>query len=176
MRVQHDGTDALAYCNLCYQSDSPSSKEVYYYLLKLLLQPNDATKIPGLAYPADVNRLPDISTALKTLGQYPSRIDPIKTLQILPAGIPLQQLERFLHRSVQSCAADRRQLQLLRGLLYAEHLQVHEQRIEYQNQRIVITESNICHVCKKRFGNQSAFVRCPSGEIVHYSCQEKISS
>ena len=36
-------------------------------------------KNTGIGFdPTDVNRLPDISTALKTLGQYPSRIDPIK--------------------------------------------------------------------------------------------------
>nr|CAG4638944.1 EOG090X0131 [Daphnia magna]SVE82916.1 EOG090X0131 [Daphnia magna] len=148
---------AVDYCNVCYRSESSSNKEVYFYLLKLLLRPDDAVKIPGLAYPNEEpqQRQPDVERALETLDRYPSRIDPIKTLQILPASIPLLKLKRFLQRSLESFASQRRELQLLRGLLYAEHLQVHEQRIEYQNQKVVITESNICHVCKKRFGNQS---------------------
>ncbi|EFX65321.1 hypothetical protein DAPPUDRAFT_219389 [Daphnia pulex] len=167
---------AVDYCNICYQSNSPANKEVYFYLLKLLLRPDDAVKIPGLAYPTEEphQRQPDIERALETLDRFPSRLDPVKTLQILPASIPLSELKRFLQRSLESFASQRRELQLLRGLLYAEHLQVHEQRIECQNQKVVITESNICHVCKKRFGNQSAFVRCSSGEIVHFSCQEKL--
>nr|CAG4646809.1 EOG090X0131 [Megafenestra aurita]SVE92222.1 EOG090X0131 [Megafenestra aurita] len=147
---------AVDYCNICYQSDCRSNKEVYFYLLKLLLRPNDAIKIPGLLYLSEEpqQQQPDIKKAIETLDRFPSRIDPIKTLQILPACIPLHELKRFLQRSLESFASQRRELQLLRGLLYAEHLQVHEQRIEYQNQKVVITESNICHVCKKRFGNQ----------------------
>jgi len=188
---------ALDYCHSCYQSQSPSTKEVYYYLLKLLLQPDEALKIPGLAYPL-LERKSDLRTALDVLDRFPSRIDPIQTLLLLPPSTPLCQLQRFLQRSMESYASDKRELQLLRGLLYAEHLQVHEQRIEFQNQKVVVTESNICHVCKKRFGNQrsvqryifplfplisfhffivfffySAFVRYPGGDIVHFSCKEK---
>nr|CAG4642300.1 EOG090X0131 [Evadne anonyx] len=153
INILDDISAAVNYCNLCYQSQSSSSKQVYYYLLKLLLQPSEASTIPGLAYPPS-ERKSDVKTALEILDRFPARIDPIQTLQILPQGTPLCQLQRFLQRSMESCASDRRELQLLRGLLYAEHLQVHEQRIEYQNQKVVVTESNICHVCKKRFGNQ----------------------
>nr|CAG4643012.1 EOG090X0131 [Ilyocryptus agilis] len=175
INILNDMTAALQYCNSCYRSESPANKDVYFYLLKLLLQPNDAAKVPGLAYPAeDVHRRPDVEKALEIIDRFPSWMDPIRTLQILPANIPLLRLKRFLKTSIEACSSRRRELQLLRGLLYAEHLQVHEQRIEYQNQKVIITESNICHVCKKRFGNQSAFVRCASGEIVHFSCQEKI--
>lgn len=48
-------------------------------MLKLFLQPNDAAKIPGLAYPAeDTQRQPDVDQAIEVLERFPSRIDPIK--------------------------------------------------------------------------------------------------
>ena len=53
---------------------------MYFYFLKLLLRPDDAVKIPGLAYPTEElhQRKPDVERALETLDRFPSRIDPIK--------------------------------------------------------------------------------------------------
>jgi len=119
INILNDIPAAIEYCDLCYQSQSLSSKEVgfivltrkclitfrcqhrisihfelgcsssviiveqvYYYLLKLLLQPNEALAIPGLAYPL-TERKTDIKTALEVLDRFPARIDPIKVpLQI----------------------------------------------------------------------------------------------
>jgi len=40
----------------------------------------------------------------------------------------------------------------------------------HQCRRITLTETQTCHVCGKRFRNQNAFARMPSGKIVHYTC------
>ena len=54
--------------------------------MKLLLQPNDAIKIPGLKYPVeDVHQQPDIAKALEMLDSFPSRIDPVKVCFIFLA-------------------------------------------------------------------------------------------
>ena len=139
-------------------------EQVYYYLLKLLLQPDEALKIPGLAYPL-LERKSDLRTALDVLDRFPSRIDPIQvieqlniceridanesiqpfpqwygqTLLLLPPSTPLCQLQRFLQRSMESYASDKRELQLLRGLLYAEHLQVFNSIYKFQPQRTLIS-------------------------------------
>nr|CAG4640626.1 EOG090X0131 [Eulimnadia texana] len=173
VHILKDIAGALNYCERSYQPNHNSGSDVYFHLLRLLLQPWAVAQVPGLVYSQPVPNVADTDTALDLLDRYASKIDPMKVLEILPSNIPLKRLRTFLKRCVEASTAEKRKLQLLRGLLYAEHLQVHEQRIEKQNQKIIMTESNICYVCKKRFGSHSAFVRRANGEIVHYSCQEK---
>jgi hypothetical protein len=45
-------------------------------------------------------------------------------MKVLPDNVPLVRIQRFLHTSLQNMLAERRKAQMLKGLLYAEHLQV----------------------------------------------------
>ena len=65
------------------------------------------------------------------------------------------------------------QMQLLRGLMHAEHLQVQEERIEMESQKVIVDDRDVCPVCFKRFRGQTAIVRFPNGRVVHYFCQER---
>lgn len=140
---------------------------------------------------------PDLEMALELLEKHASKINPLKALEVLPDTVPIGRIKHFLEVSLQEKLNARRKIQVLRGLLYAEHLQVQEQRMHYESQSVLMTEFNICPVCKKRFGNQrsvykcyiierkcftnkfqyklffSAFARYPNGDIVHYSCQDR---
>lgn len=97
---------------------------------------------------------PDLEMGLKLLEEHASKINPLKMLTILPDMIPIGQLKHFLEVSLQNNLNNRRKTQVLKGLLYAEHLQMQEQRMHYESQSVLMTEFNICPVCKKRFGNQ----------------------
>lgn len=77
-----------------------------------------------------------------------------QALAVLPDRVPLVRIKRFLETSLQNMLNERRRSQVLKGLLYAEHLQVQELRMSYESQSILMTEFNVCPVCKKRFGNQ----------------------
>lgn len=66
-------------------------------------------------------------------------------------------------------------MQILKGLYYSENLQCKEQNLSCESKSFLITEMTLCAVCKRKFSNQSAFVRLPGGELVHISCQEKAS-
>ena len=79
----------------------------------------------------------------------------------------------FLQLALQNQLEIRRKNQVLKGLLYAKNLQTQEQRMHHESKSILVTEFSVCPVCRKKFSNQSAFVRYPDGKIVHYSCQEK---
>ncbi|KAF4521839.1 hypothetical protein B566_EDAN003713 [Ephemera danica] len=116
---------------------------------------------------------PDVEKALSILEKNASKIKPIEALKVLPDSVPLLRIRKFLHTSLQGMLAERREAQMLKGLLYAEHLQVQEQRIALQSQSLLLTELKPCPVCKKKFSNQSAFARYPNGDIVHYSCQDR---
>lgn len=82
-------------------------------------------------------------------------------------------LRTFLELALHHQLERRRKNQVLKGLLYAENLQAQEQRMHHESKSVLVTEFSVCPVCKKRFTNQSAFVRYADGKIVHYSCQEK---
>lgn len=98
--------------------------------------------------------------ALRLLEEHASKINPLKALAILPDTVPIGRIKRFLEVSLQNNLNTRRKIQVLKGLLYAEHLQVQEQRMHYESQSVLMTEFNICPVCKKRFGNQRFVLFC----------------
>lgn len=97
---------------------------------------------------------PDLEMALQLLEEHASKMNPMKVLEVLPDSVPIGRIKRFLEVSLQNNLNARRRTQVLKGLLYAEHLQVQEQRMHYESQNVLMTEFNICPVCKKRFGNQ----------------------
>ncbi|XP_034941831.1 vam6/Vps39-like protein [Chelonus insularis] len=182
VNLLNDVPKAIQYCNNVYaryegHKNEENGKcedgadEVYVTLIQQLLKPvslfgNDTSEVHRAAQP-------DLETALELLEQYASKINPLKALEVLPDNVPIGRIRYFLEASLQNQLNERRKMQVLKGLLHAEHLQVQEQRMYHESQSVLMTEFNICSVCKKRFGNQSAFARHPNGEIVHYSCQER---
>ncbi|KAH0553998.1 vam6/Vps39-like protein [Cotesia glomerata] len=182
VNLLNDVPRAIQYCKNVYaryesQKNIEGGKcqdgadEVYVTLIQQLLKPepffvSGSSEIQKTAQP-------DLETALELLEQYASKITPINALEVLPDNVPIGRIRHFLEASLHNQLSERRKTQVLKGLLQAEHLQVQEQRMHYESKSVLMTEFNICPVCKKRFGNQSAFARYPNGEIVHYSCQER---
>ncbi|XP_012264302.2 vam6/Vps39-like protein [Athalia rosae] len=187
VNLLNDVPRAIQYCNNVYakyesQKNSEKSKqqdgadEVYVTLIKQLLKPtNEGIWTTGTVTENQRIAQPDLETALELLEEHAAKINPLKALEILPDNVPISRIKHFLETSLQNNLNERRTTQVLKGLLYAEHLQVQEQRMHHESQSVLMTEFNICPVCKKRFGNQSAFARYANGDIVHYSCQERKS-
>uniref|UniRef100_A0A8D8VAN1 Vam6/Vps39-like protein n=1 Tax=Cacopsylla melanoneura TaxID=428564 RepID=A0A8D8VAN1_9HEMI len=174
--VLGDIQKAIEYCEHVHQNKLQSKEElastpVHTLLLKLLISGPD-NWLGGLAPPSEPGQ-PDLDSALDLLEGNATKIPAAGALRLLPDDVPLSRVLYYLRTALSHSLNEKRKAQVMRGLLYAEHLQSQEKRIFYESQCVIITENNICPVCKKRFGNQSAFVRYPSGEIVHYSCQEK---
>ncbi|XP_011695638.1 PREDICTED: vam6/Vps39-like protein [Wasmannia auropunctata] len=177
---------AMQYCQNVYtkyqnqdrtmekQKQTDNADEVYVLLIQQLLKPdNEGILMAGCSPEIQRTTQPDLEMALRLLEEHASKINPMKVLQVLPDSVPIGRIKHFLEVSLQNNLNARRRTQVLKGLLYAEHLQVQEQRMHYESQSVLMTEFNICPVCKKRFGNQSAFARYPNGDIVHYSCQDR---
>ncbi|KAL1456228.1 hypothetical protein WDU94_000973 [Cyamophila willieti] len=176
--VLGDIQKAIEYCDYVSQNNLQSKEElatkpVHILLFKLLISaPGDW--LGGLA-PPNESMQPDLDSALNLLEGNATKIPAAVALRILPDDVPLSRILYYMRTALSHSLNEKRKAQVMRGLLKAEYLQSEEQRIFYESQCVLITENNICPVCKKRFGNQSAFVRYPSGEIVHFSCQEKYS-
>lgn len=132
--------------------------EVYVTLIQELLKPNRDSLIDlmraGCTPQLQRTAQPDLETALELLEEHASKIMPLKALEVLPDTVPIGRIRHFLEASLQNNINEKRRMQVLKGLLYAEHLQVQEQRMHYESQSVLMTEFNICPVCKKRFGNQ----------------------
>ncbi|XP_050533096.1 vam6/Vps39-like protein isoform X2 [Daktulosphaira vitifoliae] len=165
--VLHDTDRAIEYCDKVHKLKKEDSEKIYVTLLKLLIDPPDSW-LAGLG--GVTKSAPDLEKVIELLNKNAAQIATPDVLKVLPDEIPLYRIRNFFKISLNKIISDRRLYQINRGLLYAKLLKVQQQRIFYESQNITLTEFNICKVCKKRFGNQSAFVRCPNGEIVHYSC------
>ncbi|XP_058809181.1 vam6/Vps39-like protein [Phymastichus coffea] len=182
INLLNDVPKAIQYCNNVYtryqnQSQTEKAKqkdntEVYVTLIRQLLRPDERDGNVDLVFDSTPRTAqPDLETALELLEEHAPKIEPLKALEVLPDSLPIGRIRHFLEASMQNNINEKRRIQVLKGLLYAEHLQVQEQRMHYESQNVLMTEFNICPVCKKRFGNQSAFARYPNGDIVHFSCQ-----
>ena len=139
----------------------------------MILDPDSSKNLFPQTCLSPVTAQPDLEKALQLLEQFASRMNPLSVLGIIPDSVHVSRIYKFLQTSLHKAVEDRRRVQLLKGLLYAEHLQCLEARLHLQSQSVHITDLNVCPVCKKRFGNQSALVRYPNGDVVHYSCQDR---
>ena len=137
------------------EKNAENSEEVYVTLIRQLLKPDDRDVDLMLGDTASaLPRQPDLETALELLQEHATKIDPLKILEVLPDSLPISRISHFLKASLHKIISNRRKLQVLKGMLYAEHLQLQEQRISLESQSVLMTEFNICPVCKKRFCNQ----------------------
>lgn len=173
VRALGDVQKAEDYCEKVYKRGGPGTQTVYVSLINLILKPDSfPLSLPGLTLSPKTAQS-DLELALQLLQKNAAKINPVEILATLPDDIPVSRIHQFLMVALQKVLQERRRVQLLKGLLYAEHLQCQEMKLALQSQHVLVTELNVCPVCKKRFGNQSALVRYPNGDVVHYSCHEK---
>nr|XP_023015227.1 vam6/Vps39-like protein isoform X1 [Leptinotarsa decemlineata] len=173
VRALGDVQKAERYCKKIYETGVSGTESVYVSLIKLILEPDSIPlALPGLTLSPKTAQ-PDLELALKLLEEHANHMNPLEALAILPDSVPVSRINKFLSIALQRVIKERRNMQLMKGLLYAEHLQCQEVKLALQSQHVLVTEMNVCPVCKKRFGNQSALVRYPNGDVVHYSCQER---
>ncbi|KAM3961523.1 vacuolar protein sorting 39 [Aphomia sociella] len=175
VQILGDVERAVRYCENVSESSNDKNQDVYVTLMKILVHPENSSALSGPL--ANVPRHPktaepDLETALNILEKHGDKISPLKALSVLPDDVPLTRLKHFLECALDGQLTLKRRTQVLKGLLYAEHMQVQELKQLHESKSVVINDYNVCPVCKKRFGNQSAFVRYPNGDIVHYSCRQ----
>ncbi|GAB0088727.1 Vacuolar sorting protein 39/Transforming growth factor beta receptor-associated domain 1 [Sergentomyia squamirostris] len=172
IQILGDVEKAIKYCDEVYSSKDLRRDEIFVLLIKTLLTPPVTPPYSGVPlHPRCLT--PDIETVLEILEKDAKKVEPLAVLQIIPDNISLLRLRTFLETALQHQLEQKRKTQVLRGLLYAEHLQIHEDRIQNESNTVLISDYSVCPSCKKKFGNQSAFIRYPNGDIVHYSCQQK---
>lgn len=166
IHVLHDAKLAEEYCQRNYNEGRDGSKDVFVSLLRMYLEPPDINGKEGK---------PNISVALNLLQEHRQKIATAKALELLPASIEVREVYTFLLSVLEDKEKKRKNCQVLKSLLFAEHLQVQEQRMHYQAHKIFLTDERACQVCHKKIGN-SAFAYYPTGEILHYYCCKNLTS
>ena len=165
-------TEALAYCEKYYSEGS----SVYTIFYELLVRPPDSLELQRMYVStenAQSDHQADTKTALTLLQDHGSKIDLKIVLSATPSNVSLSDLIGYLDKTIGSRVTNRHQMQLLRGLMHAEHLQVQEERIRVESEKIVLEEMDVCPVCHRRFVSSGMIVRFPNGHIVHGGCQDR---
>ncbi|CRK91919.1 CLUMA_CG005538, isoform A [Clunio marinus] len=169
IQILGDVEKAINYCDEVHKASGLNHHEVYIILIRLLLNP------PTTPPYSDVKLHPkclqaDVEAVLDLLDNKSNCINPHTALAILPDKIPLVRLKKFLETALHDQLQQKRKFQILKGLYYAENLQIKEQNMRCESKSFLITELTMCSVCNRKFSNQSAFVRMPNGDLIHIAC------
>ncbi|XP_017013413.2 vam6/Vps39-like protein [Drosophila takahashii] len=170
IHVLGDVAKAKSYAEANFKED----ENIFHTLIKCILIPPTEPPYEGVPLHPDfveVNR----EVALELLNTHATKIDPFEIFEHLPDDLPMQQLEKYLEKSIRKKMADKHQMQMMCGLLEAESNRLEAAVEEQRNISFELNEFSVCPECKKRFPSQSAFVRYPNGQIVHLSCHARIA-
>ncbi|XP_046859484.1 vam6/Vps39-like protein [Xenia sp. Carnegie-2017] len=165
--VLNDIEMASTYCKQTYTEEWEDSKDVYACLLHMYLSPPD----PSILGAKTADLKANVEAALNVLKEHYDKINPIKALELLPLTIEVQEIFPFLEKILEEKSSKKKTNQVLKSLLFAEHLQIQERRMYYHTGNVIVNDERACRVCHKKIGT-SAFACYPSGEILHYYCYE----
>lgn len=171
LQILGDTDRAILYCREIYNEQDPSTQGVYTNFVKLLLNPPKQSPYNDVPLHARCLQ-PDIETVIDVIEKHADKVDPEDILRLMPNDILLLRLKKFFEQAMHHCLENKRRIQALKGLYYAQHLQLQEQRIKAESHFFKLTELSTCATCKKKFSNQSAFVKLADGSVAHYSCQK----
>ncbi|XP_073823691.1 vacuolar protein sorting 39 isoform X1 [Musca autumnalis] len=168
IQILGDVDKAAKYCERNYE-DEP---DIFFILLKTILSPMKLPPYEGVELHEEFKK-PNEDVAVKLLNKYATKIDPSKIWPFLPDEMPVHRMLNYLDTVIRTKTAHEHHMEMKKALLQAEIRRCTELVREQQNISFEINEFTTCPECKKRFANQSAFVRYPNGEIVHLSCHDK---
>lgn len=94
-------------------------------------------------------------------------------LQSLPDDVPMYELKDYLEMVIRTNLADQHERKIMMGLLQAEATRLQVAVDTEKKKCFELNEATVCPECKKRFANQTAFVRYPNGQVVHLSCYDR---
>lgn len=88
----------------------------------------------------------------------------------------MHELKHYFETVARTLMNESHQRQVMRGLLKAEAARLQAAVAKEKKKSFEINESTVCPECRKRFTNQTAFVRYPDGQVVHLSCYDRVVS
>lgn len=129
-------------------SDEEASGSIYHTLLSLYLKP-----------PAPYQ--PHWVAALNILSKHGSRLPASSMLDLIPASLPVQELESYFHGRLRAGISTLNEGRMLRGLRSSEHERLRaalligdefRKSTATRNRSVVVSEERVCRICHKRLG------------------------
>ncbi|XP_034475651.1 vam6/Vps39-like protein [Drosophila innubila] len=168
IQVLGDVMKARTYAEGNYELD----KDVFNKLLAIILKPMQQPPYEGVSMHPDFVK-PNLKVALELLNVYTVKIEPIKILEYLPDDVPVHELKTYLEMVIRTDLAEQHQRKIMMGLLQSEAKRL-QSAVDIEKKKCFeLNEATVCPECKKRFANQTAFVRYPNGQVVHLSCYDR---
>jgi len=178
-------TDPVRYCNRIHKSHeapvatptkrraSNSDSEhpmpsIYHTLLSLYLTPPPPNK-------------PNWPPALDLLSKHGSRLPAASTLNIIPATLPVADLESYFRGRIRAANTIVNEARIVAGLRKSEVVAAQSTLSLGEglpggsggrNRRVVVGEERVCGVCYKRIGG-SVIAVLPDNAVVHYGCLKR---
>jgi hypothetical protein len=99
------------------------------------------------------------------------RSNALQAMALLPSDTPVALLQPFLDAVLRRNSQVGRSSQVVKNLVRAENLQVHEEWFRARDHRMAIDSDSVCQRCFKRIGS-AAFLLYPqpARAVVHYHC------
>jgi hypothetical protein len=155
VRKLHDIPTAETYCSLHYQPG------IYTTLFKILLVPLDGEQ-------------PLVPQAIQVLNRHGHLIHPTEAIALLPQDTKLSDFYPSLQLYIRDSQHTTNNNKILRGLAQTEQANVSDDLYHAKAHVVKMTPERACPFCHKRIGT-SVFALLPSGQVVHYSCKERMS-
>ena len=106
---------------------------------------------------------------VEVLGQHYRKMDLARTLDLLPADLPVAQLAGLLEGALQKSSRERRSWGMVRSLARQEERQAQQAALQARRRHVRVTERTTCAICLKRLGN-AVFVLQPDDDLAHFVC------
>ena len=138
---------------------------IYHTLLSLYLTPPPPHK-------------PNWPPALSLLSKHGSRLPAVSTLNLIPATLPVAELESYFRGRIQAANSIVNESRVVAGLRKTEVVRAQAMLLlgdgipgeaGGRNRRVVVAEDRVCGVCHKRLGG-SVIAALPDNSVVHLGC------
>lgn len=146
------------------ESDDPVPS-IYHTLLSLYLTPPPPYE-------------PNWPPALSLLSKHGSRLPAASTLNLIPATLPVAELESYFRGRIRAANSIVNQSRVVIGLRKAEVVRAQAMLLlggsmhgeaGGRNRRVTVGEDRVCGVCHKRLGG-SVIAVLPDNSVLHYGC------
>ena len=140
------------------ESDDPPPS-IYHTLLSLYLTPPPPYKASW-------------QPALSLLSKHGARLPASSTLDIIPATLPVAQLESYFRGRIRAANSIVSESRVVTGLRKTEVVSTQAELLLGEGgrgRRALVQEERVCGVCHKRLG-ASVVAVLPDNSVVHYGC------
>ena len=166
-----DYPQALEYCAKHYRPDN----HIYSILFELMLRSPEPSLLRQLSIPTDTVSPTSLEDVTQLVHKHGKKLDEHTVMEILPKYVPMSKMTRFARMKMQQKLASKHKLQVKKGLLHAEHVQLLKSRLDEQAVMTEMTDAATCAACNRRIKSNTVFIKTTHEDrLLHFGCKNKL--